>query len=282
MRWRMSKVSVIMGVYQEKEENLRRAVKSALSQTYSELELLVYLDGEQPKLREVLEEFQKEDDRVHILGEEKNHGLGYALNRCIEAAGGEYLARMDSDDISEAGRIRKQVDFLETHPEYDFVGCSALLFDGRGVYGGRKMKEEPQKEDFYAYLPFIHPSVVFRREAFADQTRYPEGETALRCEDLALFMELYAKGKKGYNLQEFLYRYREDKDAFSKKKYRYRLTESRVRREGYDEMKLFSAKSWLYTVKPLAVGLIPPALMQVIKRQTVAKDIGYENTFENV
>lgn len=278
----MSKVSVLMGVYQEKEEYLRMAVDSVLSQTLTDLECIIYLDGEQPKLRRILEEVQRTDKRVHILGEKENHGLGYALNRCMEAASGEYLARMDSDDISEPDRLLRQVSFLEAHSEYAFAGCATLLFDERGVYGARRMKEKPEKEDFFAYLPFIHPSVVFRREVFHDTVRYPEGAKALRCEDLALFMELYAKGYRGYNLVDVLYRYREDQNAFAKKKYRYRLTESRVRREGYDELKLFGAKSWLYTVKPLAVGLIPPPLMQVIKRQAVAKDIGYENTYGNV
>lgn len=278
----MDKVSVIMGVYNETEENLRKAVSSVLLQTHSDLELLIYLDGSQPGIQKVLLEFQQNDPRVHILGEETNHGLGYALNRCIQASSGKFLARMDSDDISEADRLERQVAFLNAHPEYGFAGCAALLFDDYGVYGARSMKAEPGKEDFYAYLPFIHPSVVFRREVFADGTLYPEGEKALRCEDLALFMELYAKGVRGYNLQDALYRYREDPRAFAKKKYRYRLTESRVRREGYDELQLFGARSWLYTVKPLAVGLIPSPLMQVIKRQTVAKDINYENTFGNV
>ena len=123
----MRKISVLMGVYQEREEHLRQAVASVLSQTCSDLELLVYLDGEQPAQKKVLEEFQKEDQRVHILGERVNHGLGYALNRCIEAASGEYLARMDSDDVSEANRLEKQIAFLEAYAEYDFVGCGALL-----------------------------------------------------------------------------------------------------------------------------------------------------------
>ena len=144
------------------------------------------------------------------------------------------------------------------------------------------MKEKPGKDDFYEYLPFIHPSVMFRREVFANEIRYPETEKTLRCEDLALFMDLYARGMRGYNLQEFLYLYREDKGAFAKKKYRYRLNESRVRAEGYEKLQLQGPKPFVYTVKPLAVGLIPAPLMLVIKRQRDAKDIGYETEYSNV
>ncbi len=276
------KISVIMGIYQEKEEYLRQAVASVLGQTEQDLELIACLDGNQPHLREVLEALAASDGRIHILEEQENHGLGYVLNRCIEAAGGEYLARMDSDDLCVPERLEKQAAFLEDHPEYDFVGCNARLFDDHGVYGGREMKEAPGREDFYEYLPFIHPSVMFRREVFTGGVRYPETEETLRCEDLALFMDLYARDMRGYNLQEYLYLYREDKGAFAKKKYRYRLIESRVRAEGYEKLRLQGPKPFVYTVKPLAVGLIPAPLMLVIKRQRDAKDIGYETEYSNV
>lgn len=275
----MPKISVIMGVYREKKEYLQEAILSILKQTWTDLELLVYLDGDQPELKKVVKEMSRKDKRIHILEEKKNYGLGHGLNVCIAEASGEYLARMDSDDLSEPDRLEHQVRFLEQHPDCDFVGCNTLLFDNHGVYGSRKMKTEPEKEDFYDYLPFVHPSVIFRAEIFSGGIRYPESKETLRSEDLVLFMELYARGKKGRNLQEYLYRYREDANAFEKKKYRYRLIESRVRREGYDQLQLQGAKSWLYTVKPLVVGLIPAPLMFVIKRQRDVKEIRHGTTY---
>lgn len=263
----MSKVSVIMSVHREREEYLQQAMASLLRQTFRDLEILVYLDGRQPRLWKLLQDLAAEDPRIQVFGEEENRGLGHGLNACIDRASGEFLARMDSDDVSEPKRIERQVRFLEHHPACDFVGSNTLLFDEGGVYGSWEMKARPGREDFYGYLPFIHPSVMFRKQVFAGGMRYPETTRTLRCEDLALFMELYARGMGGCNLQEYLYRYREDKNAFAKKKYRYRLTESAVRREGYRRLGLRGIKPRLYTLKPLVVGLIPSSLAQTLKRR---------------
>ena len=105
----MSKVSVIMSVHREREEYLQQAMASLLRQTFRDLEILVYLDGRQPRLWKLLKDLAAEDPRIQDFGEEENRGLGHGLIACIDRASGEFLARLDSDVVSEPKRIERQV-----------------------------------------------------------------------------------------------------------------------------------------------------------------------------
>ena len=84
----MSKVSVIMSVLREREEYLQQAMASLLRQTFRDLEILVYLDGRQPRLWKLLQDLAAEDPRIQVFGEEENRGLGHGLNACIDRASG--------------------------------------------------------------------------------------------------------------------------------------------------------------------------------------------------
>ena len=78
----------------------------------------------------------------------KNHGLAYALNQCISRAGGKYIARMDDDDECMPERFERQFEFLESHPEYQWVGSNAELFDENGIWGIQKVSEIPGRKTF--------------------------------------------------------------------------------------------------------------------------------------
>ncbi len=260
------KVSVIMGVYHEKNmAQVQRAVESILNQTWTDLEFLIFQDGYDERTSKLLQKLAKEDSRILLMGENQNHGLAYALNRCIEVADGEYIARMDADDIAHTERLRKQIQFLEKHKEYDLVGCNARLIDKNGVWGERKMPLIPNEKDFLPYSPYVHPSVVFRSGVLKASGGYPESEDTKRLEDYEFFMRLHAQGIRGYNLQECLLYYREDRRAYKKKKYRYRLLECRVRYRGFQKLQIHGIKKWIYIAKPLVVGLIPTWAMEKAK-----------------
>ena len=95
-------ISVIMGVYNQNDEKvLREAVDSILNQTFKDFEFIIYDDGSQPDAALILEKIKKIDPRIVLIGQEKNHGLAFSLNACIEQARGKYIARMDADDISD-------------------------------------------------------------------------------------------------------------------------------------------------------------------------------------
>ena len=94
-------------------------------------------------------------NRIIRIRNKTNKGLGYSLNQCLSIAKGKYIARMDGDDISEPERFRKQYDFLERHPEYQWVGSNSRLFDEHGVWGADCVPESCRKHRISCLIPRI-------------------------------------------------------------------------------------------------------------------------------
>lgn len=261
-------ISVIMGVYNPKSrEQLMAAVESIVNQTFQNWEMLLYDDGSEPIYIPVIQEAADMDSRITLIRNEKNHGLAYGLNQCIQRAKGRYIARMDDDDISKPQRLEKMYEFLEKHKEYQWVGSNSELIDEHGVWGNDTMEEIPGKEDFLAYSPYIHPTVVFRKKVLERLKGYKVAEETRRCEDYELFMRLHERGYRGYNLQESLLQYREDLNAYKKRKYCYRIREMKVRYEGFKKLGILKPQTVPYVVRPLVSGLISPKLIQYIRKQ---------------
>lgn len=255
-------VSVLMGIYNEKNRDyVIQAIDSILQQSFGNFEFIICDDGSTDGFYTWLQDVCRKDSRIRLLRNDKNMGLSYTLNRCMKQASGKYYARMDADDISEQKRLEKQLLFLENHPEFSIVGCNAEFIDDQGVWGNHLMIEVPQKTDFLKTSVFIHPTILVRAEVMQKIGGYSTEAYALRTEDYELFMRLYAVGERGYNLQEFLFQYREDLNAFAKRKYRYRVNEMRVRYRGFRALGILKG-NWSYVMKPLVVGMIPAKVMQ--------------------
>lgn len=158
-------VSIIMGVYNPRNPvRFLRAVHSIIEQSLTDWELLLCDDGSDAAHTAVIRRAARLDSRIRILRTEENRGLAYALNNGIRHAAGEFIARMDDDDLSEPDRLRIQAAFLRSHPHYQWVGSNAQLIDDYGVWGFQRMPERPQAKDFLFNSPFIHPTVMFRRQ----------------------------------------------------------------------------------------------------------------------
>ena len=267
-------VSVIMGVYNQWDRQaLNDAVSSILNQTYRNIEFIIWDDGSDPEAARALLELPEADERIILAGREENKGLAFSLNECIRLAKGKYIARMDSDDISLPKRLEKQVDFLEKHPEYGWCGTAAELFDEDGVWGVRSMPKIPVPSDFYRYSPYIHPSVMFRAEIFDSESRYLETEETLRCEDYEIFMNLTQRGLKGYNMQDILFQYRETGGSYQRRKFRFRLNESKTRYRNYKKMGMIFPLGWLYVMRPMIAGLLPVSVIKLVKRREGENEI---------
>ncbi|GHN40575.1 glycosyltransferase family 2 protein [Lactobacillus delbrueckii] len=265
----MPKVSVIMSTYNCKSyKALEKSIRSIVDQTYSDWEFIIYNDGSKDggKTSDYLKKLGKLDSRIQIIDCPDNHGLAYAKNEMIKVARGKYITAQDDDDVSCPTRLAKEVNFLDNHPEYAFVGTVATVFDTNGTWGHYDLKERPTRKTFLWNSPFLHPSVMFRREILDQVNGYRVAKETLRAEDYDLFFRLYSKGYKGYNIQEDLYEYRIDNDP--NKKYRPmsdRIQEAKVRYKGFKSFGMLT-KGLPYVIKPILIGLIPQKIFYVIKK----------------
>ena len=159
----MHKISVVMPVYNQKEEYLREAIDSILNQTYKDFEFVIVNDGSTNNSEEVILSYS--DNRIVYIKQE-NQGVARSLNNGIEIANGEYIARMDSDDISLPERFEKQIKFLDEHPEISILGTWYETFPKI------KITKTPQNVRFTDILNaccICHPSVMMRK---ADLDKY--------------------------------------------------------------------------------------------------------------
>lgn len=253
------KVSVIMGVYNSNEKKLDRAIKSILNQTYTNIELIICNDCSTNGILNYLNKLR--DNRIKIISNDVNSGLAYSLNQCLKISEGEYIARMDDDDVSDLTRIKKQVDFLNNHPEIDIVGTSIWLIDDDVVWGEDYLKEYPEKEDLLFGVVHAHPTIMVRKTAYDKVNGYRVLSKTQRTEDYDLYMRMYAIGLKGYNMQEKLFYYSQSFETLTKRKFKHRIDEMLCRIEGFKLLKLYP-KGIIYVFKPIVSWMIPNYLKQ--------------------
>lgn len=123
----MPKVSVMMPAYNV-ERYIGEAIESILNQTFQDYELLIIDDGSTDSTYQVMEQYAQKSNKIRIFKNEKNEGLVFTRNRLLELSEGEYLAALDSDDISLLDRLEKQVKFLDENPEIDLLGGGLEFF----------------------------------------------------------------------------------------------------------------------------------------------------------
>lgn len=255
----VKKVSVLMGIY-NCSFTLPEAIDSIIAQTHTNWELILCDDGSSDDTYRIAAEYRdRYPDKIILLQNEKNMGLNHTLNRCLTAATGEYIARMDGDDISLPQRFEQQVSFLDSHPEYAFVSTPMIYFDENREWGRGTSVEFPQPMDFVAGTPFCHAPCMVRAKAFRAVNGYSIDRRTLRAEDYDLWFRLYAAGYRGCNLQTPYYKMRDDENAYRRRKFKYALNEAYVRFTGYRMLKL-PLKAYLFALRPIAVALLPKRL----------------------
>ena len=193
------KVSIIMPVYNAKSTVLQ-TLKTLRAQTFQSLEIIIINDGSTDGSLNLL---QQQPD-IKLLNE-KHKGIAPSLNAGLAVAKGNYIARMDADDLCHPERIKQQVEFLDAFPEIGIVGC-------RVAFGGDRKKQagyaahvdwinEQVEPDIIALnrfieSPFAHPSVMFRREIFEQFGAYRNGPFPEDYELWLRWMDLGVKAGK--------------------------------------------------------------------------------------
>ena len=213
--------------------------------------------------KKIISDYQKQDSRIKIIENKENIGLIKSLNKAIDEVNTKYIARMDSDDISDLKRLEKQVEFLEKNNQYALVGSRANYMTENGVYKTSQFDGEVKMDMLIRFCPFFHPSILIKTDILKKVGKYDE---YVRNEDYALYFKLYYMGYKGYVLKDILLNYRQDVNSFKRKKYCDRIVEFKLRKKYLKLLKVKYPKRLIYTVKPLVVGCIPNKIMYFYKK----------------
>ena len=250
------KISIIMGVYNA-QKYLKRSIDSIIWQTYSNWEFVICDDGSVDDTVKIIEDFN--DPRIILLKNKVNHGLGQALNRCIEKSSGKYIARQDADDFSFFDRFKRQVEYLENNPEVDIIGSDALLVDEKdNIWGIFPASENFTIKNWIKGTQITHPTAMMKKDMLVKIGKY--NADALRIEDYELWMRMLKQNVKFGNLGDKLYYYRLSWDDYSKKKVKNRLGEIRYRYLCYKQFN-FPPMSYLYLLKTFIMIFIPKFLL---------------------
>lgn len=260
----MPKVSVIMGIY-NCADTLEEAVDCIINQTYKNWELIMCDDCSSDNTFDVAQKLAQKDDRIIVIKNEKNLTLAPTLNKCAKLAKGEYLARMDGDDICDLNRFEKEVAVLDSHDEIAVVSCQMNLYDVDGIYRVIVHPDYPTPSDLVIRSQFCHAGCMMRKDAFDSVGGYSESMNYKRVEDYDLWFKFYKDGYIGFNIQEPLYSMRDDRNALGRRTVENRKNEIRVKRNIIKWFHL-SLKDYVYIIMPIAKVIMPRFVYKFVHR----------------
>jgi glycosyltransferase involved in cell wall biosynthesis len=238
-----SRISVLLPVYNA-QATLGAAIDSILAQTLGSFELIVLDDGSTDGSRQVLKEYQHRDARLKICSC-AHLGIIAALNKGLELAEGEFIARMDADDISLPRRFEIQAAYLTQHPEVGACGSWAQRFGaGHGLIRGLIDPADIQAELLFQ-SPVIHPTAMLRAELFRKHHLHYEFAD-IHAEDHGLWLRLSRHAALS-NLPEVLLQYRIRPNAFS----------SRLQNDPHFWPERYQSKISIYRAALKPLGLNP-------------------------
>lgn len=175
-------VTIAIPIYNA-ELYLHDAIQSVVNQTYKEWILYLVNDGSTDTSLSIIQKFAEKDSRIIVINDGRNKGLIARLNQSIEITNTKYYVRMDADDIMSVNRIEEQVCYMESHPEVDVLGSSAMLIDDKNHIVGSYLNCGKVQS-------FIHPSIIGKTEWFK---KNPYSQWAHRAEDYELWCRTFTK-----------------------------------------------------------------------------------------
>ena len=259
----MPKISVIMSVYKEPIDWLCQSIDSILNQTFKDFEFIIICDN--PEYEEgiaLLKDYSLNDNRVVLMFNDQNIGLTKSLNKGISVAKGEYIARMDADDVAFPNRLQKQIDFMTQHPLCVASGGFAKIIDEDGKRLGDwkiGITWVELKSSALFTSPILHPTAIFRRIVNGSVIHYDE--TKRYAQDYSLWATLIAEYEI-LNLGELLIYYRQTPKQVSNSHHE-EQTESAVSTQEllFEKLKLFGTNE------------IKHAISIITKKQLVMVDV---------
>jgi glycosyltransferase involved in cell wall biosynthesis len=199
-------VSVIMSVH-NCEPYIEEALGSVLAQTYQNLEVIIFDDGSTDETGVLIANMAKYDTRI-IHCYRKQQGIANCLNEALLLAQGEFIARMDGDDISLPERIERQMMFLKTHPDVDMVGCWLKLFGDRNEVWHYRTDDNFIKNMFLLFTNGVGHNAILVRAAVYKRFRYDPEYTDVEDTELWTRMAVSQPSVCFANMREILVHYR--------------------------------------------------------------------------
>ena len=211
----LKKVSIIMPAYNA-EKYIGEAIESILSQTYTDYEFIIINDGSTDKTEKIIRSY--DDSRIVYLENEKNSGIVVTLNKGLDYATGEYIARMDADDISINNRLEKQVAYMKKNKKVGLLGTGIRVFGTEIQQYDRVFTTDSKqlKAELIFNSCVAHPTVMIRREIL-EQNHLRYNEEFAGAEDYCLWWEI-AKVSSIATLKDILLNYRIHSSQITKQK----------------------------------------------------------------
>lgn len=182
---------------------IEEAIRSIMTQTYRNLEIIVVDDASKDNTYNILERLAAEDSRIRLFRNEKNSRIVHTLNLGIEQVHGSYIVRMDGDDVSLPNKIEAQYSFMQKHPEIDLVGVNVMMIDeeGRKIHNEEYVTDPEGIREASRYVSPVAHFWMTRTVVYQTIGNY----RAPSAEDLDFILRSLDHGFKLYNLPEYLY-----------------------------------------------------------------------------
>lgn len=270
---RKVKVCVLMSIYKRDTLALvKESVNSILLQSHVLFDFYIQLDGEIDRdVESFLNTLEQNDNRLILKRSLNNKGLARSLNDLLEFVlpkNYEYIARMDADDISLSGRFKKQIAYMETHPDVDCLGTWAIeIGNGGNEYFKKQMPvtNEECLEFFKIRDCMIHPTVMFRRSYFEKAGLYPEN--TYFGEDTMMWAKGFKAGCQFANLPEYLLKFRLDPNFFQRRRGWKHARSIFILRRQVNKMLGFGLREDCYALMYAIAKLMPTKVLDLIYRK---------------
>lgn len=180
------RVSVLMPAYNA-QFFIAQAIESILTQTLQNFEFIIINDGSTDQTPEIIRHYAAQDRRIKFIDNPENQGLIAVLNQGLDICRGEYIARMDSDDISLPARLSAQVKYMDMHPNCGVLGTATVLFGD--INQPAFFAPVVHLLDLMTYNPLSHPTVMFRKSVI-DEHHFRYDPAYKHCEDYELWTRM--------------------------------------------------------------------------------------------
>ena len=243
-------ISVIMCVYNTKEEYLREAIQSILNQTFKNYEFIIINDASDIKTVEILKQYK--DRRIKLITNNKNVGLTASLNIGLKHAIGKYIARMDSDDYSYENRFEKQYNYMEKHLKIDILGSWVNENEKINFCGGIIPTECRKVKMLFLNYGIVH-STAFIRKSFLEKNQLMYDENIKKAQDYKLWVDCFRKGATMNVYPEVLVKYRTHEKQISK-------------------VCVGEQNQYMYLIKQDLITELAPDISEIEKKQMIYPD----------